>query len=178
MDDVKQKQIVEYYKIVEPILNSTEFQKKREFKHHGDISLYEHSLKVSFKAYMIALKMKDVDPKRVAIGGLLHDFYSEPWPDKQEPFFSKEKHCFLHAHEALINSQECFTEYMDDVVEDIIERHMYPINNIPPKYKESWLITVVDKIVSLEVLKQPKFFKRNLGIKKVLEEKKNKILKK
>ena len=35
-----------------------------------------------------------------------------------------------------------------------------------------------DKIVSLEVLKQPKFFKRNLGIRKTLEEKKNKILKK
>ena len=45
---------LEYYKIVRNILNSDEFQKRKDFKHHGDISVYQHSLEVSFLAYEIS----------------------------------------------------------------------------------------------------------------------------
>ena len=155
---------LEYYKIVRNILNSDDFQKRKEFKHHGDISVYQHSLEVSFLAYEISKKMDDVDSTRVAIGGLLHDFYSEPWQEKHQPLFSKENHCFKHAHEALLNSKELYGEYLDDIIEDIIEKHMYPLNSKPPKYKEGWLITIVDKLVSLEVLTQPAFFKRTFVV--------------
>lgn len=41
---------------------------------------------------------------------------------------------------------------MTDKISDIIVKHMFPLNIRPPKYAESWIITCVDKIVSLEIL--------------------------
>ena len=35
---------------------------------------------------------------------------------------------------------------------------MFPLNIIPPKYLESWIVSTVDKIVSLNALKRPKEF--------------------
>ena len=75
------------------------------------------------------------------------------------------KHGFTHAKEALENSKNVFPDLMNEKIENIIERHMFPLNKIPPKYKEAWLITIVDKIVSLEVIFEPTFFKSLIGIK-------------
>lgn len=149
----------DYLIIVKDVLNNSEFQKRKNYAHHGDITVYEHSLKVSYLAYKISQKMKNVKTTDIAIGGLLHDFYYNPWPEDHVKRKFLEMHCFVHASEALQNSKEYFSDFLDDVVEDIIKKHMFPLNIVPPKYKEAWLISLVDKIVSLEVLKEPQFFK-------------------
>ncbi len=153
----------EYYEIIKDILNHEEFQKRKKYKHHDNITVYDHSLKVSQIAYKISKKFKNMDSKSVAIGGLLHDFYYKPWQDSTEkkPFFKK--HGFVHAEEALNNSEKYFEEYMNDKIKNIILRHMFPLNIIPPKYKEAWLITIVDKYVSLEVILHPTFFLKLFG---------------
>lgn len=155
----------EYYDIIKGILESEEFQKRKTYKHHGNITVYDHSLKVSQVAYKIAKKFKSMDAKSIAVGGLLHDFYDKPWQDKKEksPFFKK--HGFVHAHEALMNAELYFPEYMNEKIKNMIERHMFPLNKVPPKYREAWLITFVDKWVSLEVLLHPTFFLRLFGIR-------------
>lgn len=156
----------EYYDIVKDILSNKEFIKRKEFMHHGKISVYEHSLKVSIFAYKISKKFKIGDYKKVAVGALLHDFYYKPWQDNKEkkPFFKK--HGFVHAKEALDNSRKYFSNYLDEKVEDMILRHMFPLNIKPPKYKESWIVTLADKLVSLEAIKEPIFFLSLFGIKK------------
>lgn len=154
----------EYYKIIYDILKNEEFQKRKHYPHHGKISVYEHSLAVSKLSYDIAKKLK-LDYKSAAIGGLLHDFYLNPWPsNKQKKFFKK--HGFVHAREAMENSYQYFPELMNDKISNIILRHMFPLNIIPPKYLEGWIITLVDKYVSLETLKNPSFFKDLFGIRK------------
>ena len=55
---------------------------------------------------------------------------------------------------------------MNPMVEDIILRHMFPLNIRPPKYKESWVVTMMDKKCSLNVLKHPSEYPKYLGIKK------------
>ena len=47
----------EFLDIVTPILNEKEFIKRKEYKHHGNTSVYEHSFAVSYYAYMMAKKM-------------------------------------------------------------------------------------------------------------------------
>lgn len=155
----------EYYEIIKEILNNEEFQKRKQYNHHGKITVYEHSLSVSIKAYNYAKKHRKYDAKSVAIGGLLHDFYYKPWQDNKEKKPFLKKHGFTHAKEALENSKNVFPDLMNEKIENIIERHMFPLNKIPPKYKEAWLITIVDKIVSLEVIFEPTFFKSLIGIK-------------
>jgi len=155
----------EYYNIVKKILEHEEFLKRKNYKHHGEITVYDHSLKVSMIAYKISKKFKSIDSNNVAIGGLLHDFYYKPWQENTEkkPFFKK--HGFVHAHEALLNSEKFFPEYMNNKTRNIIERHMFPLNKIPPKYKEAWLVTMIDKYVSMEVfLMKPSFLLKLIGI--------------
>lgn len=147
----------DYEKIVRKIIEHREFIKRKTYRHHGDISVYEHSISVSKKAYEIARKINiqlgkqifnEVD---VAIGGILHDFYYNDYTkDKtKKPFFKQ--HGFVHAREALDNSKKYFPSYLNKKIENIILRHMFPLNIIPPKNKEAWLITIVDKYVSCEV---------------------------
>lgn len=154
---------MEYYDIVRPILFSEEFQRRKNFPHHGEITVYDHCLNVSKKAYVIS-KILMVDYYSASIGGLLHDFYTKPWQDVKEkvPFFKK--HGFRHAGEAFINANYFYPAFMNIKIEDIIKRHMFPLNIIPPKYIESWIVTISDKIVSMEVFKKPKDFYKYIGI--------------
>lgn len=158
----------EYYEIVKDILESDEFQKRKTYPHHGNITVYEHSIRVSYLAYKVSKYFKSVDTRCVAIGALLHDFYDEPWQGKlpKKPFFKK--HGFVHAKQALINSEKLYPSHLNDKIKDIIKKHMFPLNITPPKYKESWIVTICDKMISLEVLKKPAFFLALIiGIKKL-----------
>ncbi len=148
----------EYYEIVKDILNHPEFLRRKSYAHHGKITVYEHSLKVSLLGYKIAKKFKSVDEKTVAIAGLLHDFYDKPWQiDKEKKKFFQ-KHGFVHAQEALINSDRYFSYLLNEKSRNAILRHMFPLNIRLPKYKESWIITLSDKIISAEVFLHPSFF--------------------
>ncbi len=154
----------DYYKIVKKILNHKEFKKRKKYRHHGEISVYEHSLSVSKLAYTIARKINISFGKQIfneydiAIGGLLHDFYYKDYTlvEEKKPLF--QKHGFVHAKEAYKNSLNVFPQYINKKTKNIILRHMFPLNIMPPKYIESWLITIVDKYVSMEVF--PYLFKK------------------
>lgn len=156
---------VEYYKIINEILQNDEFQKRKTYKHHGDITVYDHSLAVSKVSYILAKKLKK-DYKSAAIGGLLHDFYDNPWQEntKKKPFF--QKHGFVHAKEAMINANKYFPDLMNPKIDNIILRHMFPLNKVPPKYIESWIITLADKYVSLEVFLHPTKLPQLVGLRK------------
>lgn len=149
------KDFNEYYEIVKPILNNKEFKKRKKFPHHGKVTVYDHSLAVSKLSYSLAKKLK-LDYKSAAIGGLLHDFYYKPWQNKTEKTKFFQQHGFVHASQALKNSKKIFPNMMNKKIENIIERHMFPLNIKPPVSKEGWIVTLVDKYVSLEIFKEPK----------------------
>ena len=100
------------------LLENDEFKKRKNFAHHGSISVYDHSLRVSMLAYELSKKFKNVDPNSVAIGGLLHDFYTKPWQTKKEKTRFFEKHAFVHAKEALENTRKVFPEKMNKKIEN------------------------------------------------------------
>lgn len=156
---------IEYYNIVNDILKNEEFQKRKQYKHHGNITVYDHCLSVSKKAYIWAKKLNK-DYKKAAIGGLLHDFYFKPWQENTEKKPLLQKHGFVHAKEAVINSYQYFPEYMDKKLENIILRHMFPLNKVPPKYIEAWLVTLADKYVSFEVIRHPYALLQFFGYKR------------
>ena len=59
---------------------------------------------------------------------------------------------------------------MNKKVENIILRHMFPLNKIPPKYLEGWLVTFADKAVSFEVFKEPTALLQFFGYKRKMRE--------
>lgn len=167
----------EFYDIISDILNSEEFLKRKKYRHHENESVYEHSLEVSYLSYKLAKKF-GCDYKSAAIGGLLHDFYPYPWQYTEEeknifniPARSKNifnQHGFVHAKEALFNAQKFYPEFLNYKIENIILRHMFPLNIMPPKYIESWIVTFSDKYVSSKVLKYPKSYYKYLGLEGML----------
>lgn len=143
-----------YYNIVKDILESEEFLKRKNYQHHFKESVYEHVLRVSYNCYKIGKKLH-LDYKSLAIAGLLHDFYDKSWQDSldKKPFF--EQHGFVHAKEAKNNSLKYFPNLMNKKIESMIETHMFPLNIKLPKYKESWVLTIVDKINSMDFILHP-----------------------
>ena len=130
-----------YYTIVEDILNNKEFKKIKYIEHHG-VTRYEHLYRVSYYSYIIANKLH-FKSKEVARAGLLHDFfYSKEKRTMKEKFLST----FIHPKWALKNSLNYFE--LNEVEQDIIKSHMFPINISLPKYKESILVSIVDKLVA------------------------------
>lgn len=162
--EIQKTSMDEFYGIVHEILNSKEFQKRKNYKHHGDESVYDHSLKISIISYKFA-KIMGLDYKSAAIGGLLHDFYDKPWQNNKVKTKFFKQHGFIHAKQALENSKKLFPKYMNKKTENIILRHMFPLNIVPPKYIESWIITFVDKYVSMEIFNEPSKLLMYVGIK-------------
>ena len=148
----------EFLDIVGNILSNEEFLKRKEYKHHGSTSVYEHSFAVSYYAYIMAKKLhlSKRKVKNAAIAGLLHDFYYNDWTKVKEKLPLFKKHGFVHAKEAKENSLKHFKEYMNKNILNAIERHMFPLNIVPPAHIESWLVTISDKFVSFDVIRNYK----------------------
>ncbi len=155
----------EWQEIVYPILTSKEYFKRRTFRHHGDITVYDHCVHVSRLSYRIAKKLH-LDYKSAAIAGLLHDLYTTPWQEVtvKKPFF--EQHGFTHARDALKNSRKFYKKYLNPKIENAILRHMFPLNITPPKYATGYIVTLADKIVSLEVFTEPEVIIKTFGFLK------------
>ena len=135
----------EYKKIVKDIFRNVEFKKLYNIEHHG-ISRMEHSIKISYYSYKIAKKL-GMDYVSVARGGLLHDFFLDG--DERN---GKEKFLdtFTHPKRALNTSMEHFN--VNDIEKNIIVSHMFPIYISMPKYKESFLVNLVDKVIGCKEL--------------------------
>lgn len=39
---------------------------------------------------------------------------------------------------------------LSEVEKDIIRKHMFPLTLIPPRYRETWIVCLVDKICSVK----------------------------
>jgi len=155
-----------WYEIVEYILKSDEFQKRKVFMHHYNMSVWDHSILVSFNSYITSCYL-GADSYVSAVAGLLHDFYDQAWIDTDDirlldngihtknldiklPLFKK--HGFTHASEAARNYIKYFPELENKKITNSIKRHMFPLNIIPPRYIEGWIITIVDKLDSVHEL--------------------------
>ncbi len=132
----------EYNSIVKDILENEKFKKLDNFYHHNS-SIYEHARVVSWISYSIC-KYLNLDYRSAARGALLHDFFLYDWRNHDKPDLAKEKfHGIEHPKIALGNSLKHFT--LNKVEKDIIIKHMWPLTLIPPLYRESFIVTFVDK---------------------------------
>lgn len=132
----------DYLELVKDILDKEEFNELRNLIHHG-LNRYDHSVRVSYISYKIS-KMLKFDYKSTAKAGLLHDFFIT---DNDQKIKDRTKSLFLHPKIALKNSETHFE--LNDIEKNIIRSHMFPVTIFIPKYKESWLVSLVDKAVSI-----------------------------
>jgi len=134
-----------YKKIVKDIFRNNKFKNLYNIEHHG-ISRMEHSIKISYYSYKLA-KLFRMDYVSVARGGLLHDFFLD---GDERTGKQKFLDTFTHPKRALKTSINNFN--INDIEKNIIVSHMFPIYLSIPRYKESVLVNLVDKIVGFKEL--------------------------
>ena len=130
-----------YMFIVGDILNNPYFTEIKNCRHHG-MNRLDHSLRVSYYSYLLAKKLR-FNAVETARGGLLHDFFLT-----EELSYRKQKFSlFFHPYVSLKNASHYFD--LTDREKDIIITHMFPsLPHKVPKYMESWIVSLVDKIVA------------------------------
>ncbi len=134
--------------VVSDILKNEEFNKLKTQLHHG-ITRYEHSLRVAKVTYKISKRLKMKHTKEITRAALLHDFYMDDELHNETP---KDR---LHLHPALADANAKKHFNINDLQSNIIKSHMFPLQGDKPKYKESWLVTLVDK--SVATYEMPRF---------------------
>lgn len=131
----------EYDNLISDILDNKEFRQIENCIHHKTSRL-GHSRRVSFISYKICKRL-NLDYISAARAGLLHDFFINKYSDEKRNKLIKN-----HPKIALANARKCFKLNKKEI--NIIESHMFPLNfKTFPKYKESYVVSIVDKFVCI-----------------------------
>lgn len=134
---MKIKKQVEFNNVINDILKNDEVISLRHEYHHG-ISRLDHSLSVAKLTYNICKLFKIKTIKETTRAALLHDF-----------FHSFEESSFKgHPKTALKNAKRVFN--INKMQEDIIYNHMFPATLRIPKYKETWIVSISDKLIAIK----------------------------
>ena len=136
-----EKNEISFEDLVSDIQDNKKYNELKHEFHHG-IDRYTHSVRVARATYKLS-KLFSMDYKSATRGAMLHDFF------KNEEYGNVKglKTAKVHPHIACYNAKQEFK--LNDVEQDVISSHMFPINTNKPSYKESWLVNSVDEVVSL-----------------------------
>lgn len=135
----------EYESIIADLVSNVTVQQMQNFRQHYNTSCFEHCRNVSYYSYLICKKY-GLDYKAAARAGMLHDLFLYDWRKKENG--RKGLHAFTHPKTALENASKLFT--LTKKEQDIILKHMWPVTIALPKYKESYIITLVDKYCAIQ----------------------------
>ena len=134
----------EYLFIINNIMKNEKFKTIENIKHHNTTRL-DHSMKVSYYSYKIAKSLR-LDYEDVARGGLLHDFYTDKINECKKIREKIKLFSVKHPRDAVNNASTYFD--LSDKEINIIATHMFPVDYKIPKYAESWIVSLVDKVLS------------------------------
>ena len=128
-----------FLEIINDILTNKSIQNLKLYKHHYAYTRLEHCLSVSYYTYVIC-KFLHLDYKSAARAALLHDLF---FYDCEDKLSRPKNHIKNHPKIALENANKLFN--LNKKEQDIILKHMWPLTFSPPKYLESFIVTIVDK---------------------------------
>ena len=126
--------------IKDEIDRSTKYKSLLNEYHHG-LTRYEHIMHVALGTYYIS-KILRLDYISATRGALLHDYFNE------EEYLDKKWLDMPRIHPFLALNNSLKEHDLNLKEKNIIISHMYPIGLIKPICPESWIVTLVDKIVA------------------------------
>ncbi len=149
----------EFQSIIKDIISNETVLKMKNYRQHYETTCYDHCYMASYYCYYICKKLK-LDYISAARAAMVHDLFLYDWRKKQPD--KKGLHAFTHGKTAYENASKLFN--LNDKEKDIIIKHMWPVTPIPPKYKEGFILTLVDKYCALsesfDVFKTRLFMKK------------------
>lgn len=143
MNDLENNLVVEYRDCINSLYSHEKIKQLNEFSQHCGTSRLQHSINVSYYSFLICRKL-NLDYKSAARAGLLHDLFLYDWRTNKQP---EGAHAVAHPIVALRTAKTITT--LNEIEEDAIVNHMWPISNTPPKYKESYVVNLVDTFLAI-----------------------------
>ncbi len=135
----------EFYNIISEMDQNPAVQEMKKYRQHYDCSCYDHCLSAAYYSFCICKKLK-LDYKSAARASFVHDLFLYDWRVRQPE--RKGFHAFRHPYTAYEKASALFD--LNKKEKDIIVKHMWPVTIIPPKYAESYILTLVDKFSALK----------------------------
>lgn len=135
----------EFIDIIKDLLESDTVNKMKNFRQHYSTNCFDHCLLASYYCYKYCRKF-NLDYISCARAAMLHDLFLYDWRKKQDG--RKGFHAFTHPKTAYKNASKLID--LNDKEADIILKHMWPVTFSLPRYKESYILTIVDKYCALK----------------------------
>lgn len=146
--NVDSAKINDFNECVFDLIQNEQVKSMKCYIQHGSVSTYSHCQTVSFISFLVCRMLK-LDYCSAARGGILHDLYLYDW-HLGKPY--KGWHGLAHPTIALQNANQLFD--LNDIEKDIIKKHMWPLTLQIPRYRETFVVLLVDKLcASAEVLR-------------------------
>ncbi len=139
MIDESNKQFNIFLEQVKDIINHPAVQRLEKCSHHYRSTRLQHCINVAYCSFLICRKF-GWDFSSAARGGLLHDLFYYECKNVHPGVF---RHAALHPKIALRRAERLCR--LNAIERDIILKHMFLPGLIPPKYKESMIVCLVDK---------------------------------
>lgn len=135
---------MEFIEIIGDLLQNETVLQMKQFRQHYGTTCFNHCLTASYYCYLICRK-HGWDYISCARGAMLHDLFLYDWRHKENG--RKGFHAFTHPHTAYQNANTVTP--LNEKETDIILKHMWPVTLKFPKYKESYVLTIVDKFCAI-----------------------------
>lgn len=132
----------EFLRCVNDLLDTPDVRSMSGLGAHSETNCLEHSLYVAYLSFLVCRKFH-WDFVAAARGGLLHDLFL--YDRKKDDY--EGKHLISHPRAALRNATRLFD--LNEREKDIIVKHMWPVTLRFPRYKESFVVSTMDKLCAL-----------------------------
>lgn len=136
---------IDFYTEVYDLLENEKVLELDKYIQHHNYSRLQHSINVAFISFCIA-SFLGWDSRATARAGLLHDFYLYDTHSDMDAEEAK-NHLQNHPIVALENARSICT--LSKKEENIIRRHMWLVTLVPPRYKEGYIVSFVDKFCAV-----------------------------
>lgn len=146
-------QDAEYRSYVDDLLAQPAVQKLANYTQHHYSDRLTHCISVSYQSYLLGKKWH-LNVRALARAGLLHDLFYYDWRVTK---FDLGTHAYIHPRIALRNAEK-LTD-LTPMEKDIIIKHMWGATLALPKYKEGFVVSLVDDYAAMDEVVVPMLHK-------------------
>ncbi|MBU3851453.1 MAG: hydrolase [Candidatus Paralactobacillus gallistercoris] len=139
----------EYVALIADLLQKDAVKRLAAFPQHYYSNRLKHSISVSYYSYLIGKKFH-LNTRALARAGLLHDLFYYDW---RNTHLTLSKHNQLHPLLALHNAERITK--LTPMEKDIIVKHMWGATTSLPKYRESFVVSLVDDYCAVDEVVVP-----------------------
>ena len=145
MELARSQELNEYYAMIDSLAADPRILQMYAYIQHGRVSTLDHVKSVARMTFRLNTMLHaHGDKETLLYGAMLHDYYLYDWHHYDGGHF----HGFTHPAAAAENAVSDFE--VSPEVEKVIRSHMWPLTILHvPSSREAWIVSMADKIVSL-----------------------------